>query len=274
MTKPPSPPYSTTDAPPPSYFEATASSSSSSSTANPPPLFPTQNPLSSFLRAAHTAHACHLAAHESTLLTLLTHSLDSHTSDLLASLSPPPRQLNLTLVPSAAVAPSWTLLDPDLDAEDPTRGRYFRAIRVQNKNNSKGPSSLGDGDKKSSSSASEEGETETVREKGFDEWGRWDDDDDDAGKKKKKKEEHWWFRDEVLACRLARYLLPPSPPSQPAAAAAAISRRGMRGIRDDYDHVRMTAKAEEVTFRRENEMGIWESLSGWGIVVRIKMRRA
>ncbi|KAL2755389.1 hypothetical protein ACRALDRAFT_1071316 [Sodiomyces alcalophilus JCM 7366] len=260
-----SPPYSATDAPPPSYFEATTASPSSSTAPPPATPFSTQNPLSSFLRAAHTAHACHLAAHESSLLDLLTQSLDSHLSNLLASLSPPPVQLTLTLVPSAAVGPAWTQVDA---VDEPGRGSYSRVVRVERARKGDDNAFLGYGDKKKSSS-SDYDDAPAKREKGFDEWGRWDDDIDGGNSWGKKKEDCWWFDDEDLAVRLARYLLPPSP-SQPA---AAVARRGMsRGARAD-DDVRMTAKAEEVTFRRENEMGIWESLGGWGIVVRIKMRR-
>lgn len=34
----------------------------------------------------------------------------------------------------------------------------------------------------------------------------------------------------------------------------------------------MTVRAEEVSFRRENELGIWESRNGYGIVVRVRKR--
>ncbi|CAI4220141.1 unnamed protein product [Parascedosporium putredinis] len=35
----------------------------------------------------------------------------------------------------------------------------------------------------------------------------------------------------------------------------------------------MTVKAEEVTFRKENAFGIWESKNGYGLVVRVRTRR-
>ncbi|KAK3951338.1 hypothetical protein QBC32DRAFT_344192 [Pseudoneurospora amorphoporcata] len=37
------------------------------------------------------------------------------------------------------------------------------------------------------------------------------------------------------------------------------------------DGITMTVRAEEVTFRRENEFGVWESLTGWAVVVSIKV---
>lgn len=39
------------------------------------------------------------------------------------------------------------------------------------------------------------------------------------------------------------------------------------------DKIAMTVRAEEVTFRRENEFGVWESVSGWGVVVCIQVGR-
>ncbi|KAI0900723.1 hypothetical protein F4806DRAFT_166530 [Annulohypoxylon nitens] len=35
---------------------------------------------------------------------------------------------------------------------------------------------------------------------------------------------------------------------------------------------RMTVAAQEVAFRQENELGIWESFRGWGIVVAVKVK--
>ncbi|POR33828.1 UDP-glucose 4-epimerase [Tolypocladium paradoxum] len=56
---------------------------------------------------------------------------------------------------------------------------------------------------------------------------------------------------------------PPLPPPASSPAPSASAGR---------DAVTMSAGAEEVTFRRENEMGIWESTTGWGIVVRVRIR--
>lgn len=41
----------------------------------------------------------------------------------------------------------------------------------------------------------------------------------------------------------------------------------------EEDKVGMTVRTEEVTFRRENEFGVWESLTGWGVVVCLKVGR-
>ncbi|KAJ9149998.1 hypothetical protein NKR23_g4189 [Pleurostoma richardsiae] len=55
----------------------------------------------------------------------------------------------------------------------------------------------------------------------------------------------------------------------PSKAEEAATRGG--GTADDG--VTMTVRAEEVSFRRENEFGVWESMSGWGLVVTVRIRR-
>ncbi|KAK4145159.1 uncharacterized protein C8A04DRAFT_27164 [Dichotomopilus funicola] len=37
------------------------------------------------------------------------------------------------------------------------------------------------------------------------------------------------------------------------------------------DAVRMAVTAQEVTFRKENDFGVWESLTGWGVVVAVRI---
>ena len=41
----------------------------------------------------------------------------------------------------------------------------------------------------------------------------------------------------------------------------------------ENDSVKMTVRAEEVTFRKENDFGVWESRSGFGIVIVVKVAR-
>jgi hypothetical protein len=35
----------------------------------------------------------------------------------------------------------------------------------------------------------------------------------------------------------------------------------------------MVVRADEVTFRKENDFGVWESRTGYGIVVRIRVKK-
>lgn len=139
----------------------------------------------------------------------------------------------------------------------------------------------------------------TARE--FDGWGRWDDDDGTSGGGGAKA--LLWWRDEAMARRLAAYLQPKEPVETERREIRAQVRKdkekkrplfgwGARKASDaktaqvpartmapvgpavaETDGVSMTVRAEEVTFRRENEFGIWESRSGFAIVVTIRMRK-
>lgn len=42
-----------------------------------------------------------------------------------------------------------------------------------------------------------------------------------------------------------------------------------RGTSNDTEATKATVQAEEVAFRRENDMGLWESSSGWAIVLTV-----
>ncbi|KXX77405.1 hypothetical protein MMYC01_206060 [Madurella mycetomatis] len=60
-----------------------------------------------------------------------------------------------------------------------------------------------------------------------------------------------------------------SPLPSPVTPSSPSPVVGAGGEIDDW--VKMTVRAEEVTFRKENEFGVWESRSGWGVVVTIRM---
>jgi hypothetical protein len=58
-------------------------------------------------------------------------------------------------------------------------------------------------------------------------------------------------------------LVPPPPPPGPASPGSA----------SEDDSVMMTVRAGEVTFRWENDFGLWESQTGWGIVVTVRVKQ-
>ncbi|KAK4101251.1 hypothetical protein N658DRAFT_496547 [Parathielavia hyrcaniae] len=62
-------------------------------------------------------------------------------------------------------------------------------------------------------------------------------------------------------------------PSLSVTAPAVSPGLSSPGSGAEDDSVKMTVRAEEVTFRKENEFGLWESRTGWGIVVTIKVKR-
>ncbi|KAF7547048.1 hypothetical protein G7046_g9125 [Stylonectria norvegica] len=190
---------------------------------------------------------------------------------LIAAMDPPPSSVEMTLVPENAVGEDWKFSD-----EDDVRS----VVRVRG--NTKAT-----GDKK----VAYETLPEAPREKGFDEWGRWKDDDESSSTAQ---DSLLWWSDGDMARRLAEYLQPvqvdrravkahmeqakevkksgrwslfkkPEPPAQAPIPSRAPPK--------DEDEVTMTAKAEEVTFRRENALGVWEGRTGWGVVIRVNIRR-
>jgi hypothetical protein len=204
----------------------------------------------------------------------------------------------MVVVPARAVPGTWVLSGVE---ERRKMGEVVRVGRVDV------PAVIGDGDGGEKKGAGGRG-----REREFDDWGRWDDgggegsSSNDAG-------QGLWFRDESMARRLAAYLQPketvkterkevrvevreqerkkglfggwgkkastaPDRKPVPGPAPAGTMAGGDRGpvgpaIRDAEERVSMTVRAQEVTFRRENEFGIWESLSGFGVVVTIRVRK-
>ncbi|KID96039.1 NAD dependent epimerase/dehydratase family protein, partial [Metarhizium majus ARSEF 297] len=208
--------------------------------------------------------------------------------DSIASYSPPPTVVEATLVPDEAIGRGWVFSDN----EQKQSGQVTKLIRVERHLKA-------DGDKKpqhySATCTSEAGGS-----KEFDEWGRWSDDDEQCSKSGPR-DELWWS-DEDMAKRLAKHL-------QPARATASVDRQTVRAqaernkatkmagrwsmfkkdepaktaaptaspswtpYRKPLDDVCMTVNAEEATFRKQSEMGIWESRTGWGLVVRVSLRR-
>lgn len=131
-----------------------------------------------------------------------------------------------------------------------------------------------------------EPEPEPVKDaqKPFDDWGRWKDDSQPPPP-----QGILWWQDHDLARRLAKYIQPERIDRTVVKAHMAQEKKSSRwGLfkKNDptpaspppppvqnKDPVTMTVDAEEVTFRRENEMGIWETSTGWGLVVRVKIRQ-
>lgn len=208
-----------------------------------------------------------------------------HVEELLSSIAalrPPPTLVEATFVPEDAVGQGWRFTD--VDHRRP--GEVAKLIRVERDLKL-------EGDRKPAPRANDTGEP---RRSEFDEWGRFDDGDDVPSNP----ETTLWWSDEDMARRLARHLQPDRPTAsvdrqtvraqvvqnkeskkasrwslfkkdepQPPPSFAAPAR-----ARDDGEDIAMTVGAEEVTFRKENDMGIWESKTGWGLVVRVRIRKS
>lgn len=73
-----------------------------------------------------------------------------------------------------------------------------------------------------------------------------------------------WWNSEREARRISEDL------SNGLMSSARLQGAGVSG--DPYARVRMTILAEETTFRRLNDMEMWESKSGWTIVVEVSLK--
>ncbi|KAJ4321154.1 hypothetical protein N0V84_005506 [Fusarium piperis] len=195
---------------------------------------------------------------DSEILTLLV----PHVEDLLSSIAamdPPPRLVEMTMVPEEAVNQEWVFSDKD---------RSRTVVHVQEDRKLQG-------DEKRPPKP----EQKPLGERAFDEWGRWEDENEDTTPRN-----ILWWDDRDMASRLAKYISPERVDRQVVKANVQQIKQDKKSSRwglfkkaeppqpppapvrpsEDEDPVTMTVKAEEVTFRRENEMGIWEGKTGWG----------
>lgn len=280
------PPYSPEPNASPSYAQTPPPSSS----LHPDSLFAAH--LASMrcqIREQQTTRASLQDQHDTWLLALLVPHVEAMLA-AVAALEPPPQLVQTTLVPEGAVSPDWT---PAETYKERSR-EVHSVVRVQTQPPAKMAS---DAKQPATTQAGGQGQE-------FDGWGRWGEDMSGSGTSRQA-EELWW-KDENLARRLAKHLQPArkvtavdrptvaakvteakkarsrwnilggtrksgdegnTPPPLPAAAAS----RSAAAVQVE-DDVSMNVTAEEVTFRRENEMGIWESSTGWGVVVRVRIR--
>lgn len=206
---------------------------------------------------ARTAHSSARDEQDAEILALLV----PHIEDLLQTFSlmdPTPSRLEMTMVPQDAVGADWEFSDGN---------RLRKLIRVGEP--TKGP------DVK---------EKEEEKKTSYDDWGNAESSSSDNS---------LWWEDEALASRLCKHLRyePPQPKPEPQPVEPPQQRptkKGWGGFfrkaepvpvrfqsapRVQDDGVDFTVQPKTVSFRRENEMGIWESKSGYGLVVRIRVRQ-
>lgn len=199
--------------------------------------------------------------------------------DLLASITsmdPLPTLAELIMVPKSAVQNDWQFSDESTRRD----GEVTTIVRIEGSSKTKG-------DKK----VLVQPETDSVQmDRGFKDWGRWE----DGEISKISRDLDLWWSDEEMARRLAKYLQPaprvdrravkthveqtketkktslwglfkkdePAPAPAPPITSNKLEDEGAT----------MTVKADEVTFRTENDLGIWESRTGWAVVVRVRVK--
>ncbi|KAF4451237.1 hypothetical protein F53441_5780 [Fusarium austroafricanum] len=204
---------------------------------------------------------------DSEILTLLVPHIEDMLSSI-AAMDPPPRLVEMTMVPEEAVGEGWVFSDQH-------QSRTVVRIREDRKLV---------GDHKTGDQKTPLKQNEPPKERAFDEWGRWEDDTQEAPS-----DDVLWWSDHDMAARLAKYISPERVDRQVVKAQVEQIKKSSRwGLfkktepttppapvpkAQEDEPVTMTCKAEEVTFRRENEMGIWEGKTGWGLVVKVKLRQ-
>lgn len=198
----------------------------------------------------------------------------------------------MVLVPAAA-AEGWSFVRPTGPGKGQVGGLVKVVVDKESAQKLRPGEQGGDQDGEPPRAGDPGGSSEWQRNE-FDDWGRWDSDPETGPDPV----EYLWWSDEDLAKRLARLLQPSQPrPALPPPVPRELTRPsskwdffkspdpleprgntrggayggtggGMGGIGVNMG-VGMSVKAEEVTFRRENDMGIWESRSGFALVVRV-----
>ncbi|KAL6920541.1 hypothetical protein ACHAPO_007126 [Fusarium lateritium] len=215
----------------------------------------------------HSVQAARTSARDqrdSEILTLLVPHVEEMLSSI-AAMDPPPRLTGTILVPGDAVGEEWFFSDED---ESQT------VVRVR-----EDPKLVGD------QKRPPKREVEPRKEKAFDDWGRWEDNTSQDSSS----DNVLWWSDHDMAIRLAKYISPERVDRQVVKAHVEQAKKssGWGFLKknkpqtpeppkpkvQEEDPVTMIVKAEEVTFRKENEMGIWEGKTGWGLVIKVKIRQ-
>ncbi|KAG6017914.1 hypothetical protein E4U54_001242 [Claviceps lovelessii] len=280
----PPPPYTLV----PSSIGTRASSVSSS-------LFSAQlSGLRDQIRQQEAARFSAQDRHDYQILSLLIPHVEALLNSI-AAISPSPSLVEATLVPDDAVDKSWSLSD----VEGNRNGHFTKLVRVGQ--NIKAM----DGNERHPPAISETYDL-AVRENDSNDWQR--DKDEIPERKQTTSEAHLrWWSDEEMARRLAAHLQPAresasldrqtdqvqferSSRETKKTGRWSLSKRDtphstMKGSKPIHpstndtarspaqsDDIRMMVNAEETTFRRQNEMGIWETRAGWGLVVRLHIR--
>lgn len=248
------------DLPPPYSAAVNASSTVSAQHADPraySSLFACHvADLRAQITASQAARASARDDRDSYILSLIVPYMEDFFA-FISEIHPTPKLAVATLVPDAAIGKDWKFNDED----EKRAGVVRKLIRVRD------------------ASKKKKMEDSYPAEKGS----HGGDDVDGAGPS-------FWWENEGTARRLAKHLQPERPAgaknTQIVTDRNSNKKSGFRGlfrrssdivesaaaVVEERDGVVLTARAEEVTFRRENELGIWETQTGWGIVVRVRIQ--
>ncbi|GFP58580.1 hypothetical protein ACSS6W_005846 [Trichoderma asperelloides] len=260
------------DLPPP--YSASANTSSSTPAEHPDPrsyasLFSSHVAnLRTQISASQAYRASVTDDRDSYILSIIFPYVEEFISSI-SDIYPTPRLAEAILVPDAAVSNGWRFNDED----DKRDGEYKTLIRV----------------------------CEAKKKDGNDEKKQWPS-EKGAGSSLLTTETNnetspaLWWESENTALRLAKHLQPQRPAASSStdgqaakdsgSSSSSSKKSGLRGLfkrsenipqhvaskeERPVERVTMTTRAEEVTFRKENEFGIWETRTGWGIIMRVRI---
>ncbi|KAG5928337.1 hypothetical protein E4U42_000834 [Claviceps africana] len=280
------------DHPPPPYTLVPCSTGSSAPRASR--LFSAQlSGLRDRIQQQQAARSAARDRRDDSMLSLLIPRVEA-LLESVAAIDPTPSLVEAILVPNDAVDKSWRLTD----AEGDENGHFTQLIRVCKL---EGNGAHQHAPPETSVTAAQERKTETCARRG---------DQGHEGKQHGSHAQLWWWSDEEMARRLAALLQPAQETAysdgqntdQVVGAGGSretkisgrwslfrkdnprrLAWKDSKPIRCPFDEtdpspappsdvIGMVVKAEETTFRRQNEMGIWESRTGWGLVVRVRIR--
>ncbi|KAK4204562.1 hypothetical protein QBC40DRAFT_91499 [Triangularia verruculosa] len=268
---------------------------------------PLTSPLTNHLRTlpgrlyrAQQARATEQASRELDIITALVPHIESFLSNLG---NHPSHTAELVLVPEAAVPKGWIMTGA---AERRREGEVVKVVKAnlgKLLNQQTGSSQQsGRGEKSGLSSYAQQednddGDSPNEDKPDFDEWGRFECEDTD-GTGSSDTSQWLWFKDEAMARRLATYLRPEPNLERKHVQATVVEKKAEKsiwrgwgsknkerasssasspttpttpGIGANEDAVKLAVRAREITFRKENDFGVWESRTGFGIVCNVRI---
>ncbi|KAI0882597.1 uncharacterized protein GGS22DRAFT_46713 [Annulohypoxylon maeteangense] len=247
------------------------------------------------IRATQQVRKAEQTSGDASLLDHIVPIVEEFLADLGARHTPVPLA-TLTLIPDVAV-PKNAMLSGLEDMK--RRGEICRVSRISMDKISKDSKSNSETPK--SQNVSEDPSWASGQE--FTGWGRFGEPESPSDDTERNK--LLWWRDEEMARRLATYLQPRKEKTAPKTVVQAVVEQripakkekkswlwGKRAsgqtsesaptptetevkvdkTREEEKGAEMVVTAQEVAFRQENELGIWESFPGWGVVVAVKVK--
>ncbi|KAI1091481.1 hypothetical protein F5B19DRAFT_263346 [Rostrohypoxylon terebratum] len=260
-----------------------------------------QNHVSSLpdrIRATQRARKAEQTIGDASILDYVVPIVEEFLADLGSRHTPVPLA-TLTLVPDAAI-PGSAVLSGLEDMK--RRGEICHVYRIAMDRGGKDSKPSFGASK--SNVVSEDPSWASGQE--FSGWGRFDEPQSSVDDIERTK--MLWWHDEDMAHRLANYLQPKEEkkvPVEPRTVVQAVvehripAKKEKKGWlwgkrtssqtsentvtpmqteteakkpQEENRGARMTVAAQEVAFRQENELGIWESCRGWGIVLVVKIK--